>query len=89
VVVVFVGVVVSVWWSSVPVNVVVAGGCYCGCGVCFGGVICVGDVDGGVAGVRGFGVAGSGVAGGVCIVVGRRLGGGGVGGMVVIGVGVV
>jgi hypothetical protein len=50
---VVVGVVVSVWWSSVPVNAIVAGGFFGGCGLWMGVVVYVGVVDGGVVGGRG------------------------------------
>jgi hypothetical protein len=67
------GVVVSEWWSLVPVTVPVVGGCICGCGWWSGVVVCVvGSVYGGVVG--GLGVVGDGgeVFGGVTVVVGRR-----------------
>jgi hypothetical protein len=85
-VVVYLGVVVVVYWSSVPVNnvaVVVDGGGrgLWSCVVVF----VVGSVAGGVIDGCGVAVGGDGTIGGVYVVVGRRWGGGGLGRVVWVG----
>ena len=74
------GVVVSVYWSSVPVNnvAVVVDGCGCDLWSCVV-VFVVGIVDGGVVDGRGVVVGGGDVTGGVIVVVDMRWGGDGVG----------
>jgi hypothetical protein len=81
------GVVVSVYWSSVPVNnvAVVVDGCGCDLWAC-GVIFVVGIVDGGVVDGRGVVVGGGDTIGGVYAVVDRRWGGGGVGRVVWMGV---
>jgi hypothetical protein len=86
-VVVYLGVVMAVSRSSVPVNnvaVVVDGG---GCGLWSGIVVfVVGGVVGGVSDGCGVAVGGGDAGGDVCEVVGRRWGAGGWGRMVWVGV---
>ena len=85
-VVVYLGVVMAVSRSSVPVNnvaVVVDGG---GCGLWSGIVVfVVGGVVGGVSDGCGVAVGGDDTGGDVCVVVGRRWGGGGWGRVVWVG----
>jgi hypothetical protein len=90
-------VVVSVLWSSVPVDVMHAGGAgcgggwwmgvvVCGAGIFAGGVVGGSGVVGGGGGMVGGGMVGGGIVGGVGCGVGVHSGGGWVGGVFWMGV---